>query len=98
MPRPRLTKSEHCRISHPDSVRESQLAGEPIVCQINEGPGQPCSHRRTKSVARSGWFAAPPSGTGSIYKIYAESFKDESHLNVIINEAREIVSTAVGKS
>jgi len=48
--------------------------------------------------ARSGWFAARPSGTENIYKIYAESFKDKSHLNVIIREAQEIVSNALGQS
>ena len=49
-------------------------------------------------VARSGWFAARPSGTENIYKIYAETFKDESHLNVIIREAQQIVSKALDQS
>jgi phosphoglucomutase len=82
----------------PDSVKESQLAGEPIVAKLTKAPGNHAPIGGLKVVARSGWFAARPSGTENIYKIYAESFKDESHLNVIINEAREIVSNALGKS
>jgi len=49
-------------------------------------------------VAKSGWFAARPSGTENVYKIYAETFKKQSHLNVIISEAQEIVSNALGQS
>ena len=51
-----------------------------------------------KVVAKSGWFAARPSGTENVYKIYAETFKNQSHLNVIISEAQEIVSNALGQS
>jgi phosphoglucomutase len=49
-------------------------------------------------VAESGWFAARPSGTENIYKIYAESFKGESHLNEIVSEAQEIVGNALRQS
>ena len=76
----------------PDLVKESELAGEPIVAKLTEAPGNHAPIGGLKVVARSGWFAARPSGTENIYKIYAESFKDESHLNVIIREAQEIVS------
>ena len=48
-----------------------------------------------KVVAESGWFAARPSGTENIYKIYAESFQDEAHLNAIVSEAQEIVNNAL---
>jgi len=82
----------------PDSVKQSELAGEPIVAKLTEGPGSHAPIGGLKVVARSGWFAARPSGTENIYKIYAESFKDESHLNVIIREAQEIVSNALGQS
>jgi phosphoglucomutase len=81
----------------PDSVKESQLAGEPIVTKQTKAPGNHAPIGGLKVVARSGWFAARPSGTENIYKIYAESFKDEPHLNTIIHEAQEIVSNALGQ-
>jgi len=81
-----------------DSVKESQLAGEPIVAKLTKAPGNHAPIAGLKVAAKSGWFAARPSGTENIYKIYAESFKDKSHLNVIIREAQEIVSNALGQS
>ncbi len=81
-----------------DAVRESQLAGESIVAKLTKAPGNHAPIGGLKVVARSGWFAARPSGTENIYKIYAESFKDKSHLNVIISEAQEIVGNALGQS
>jgi len=81
-----------------DSVKESQLAGEPIVAKLTKAPGNNSPIGGLKVVTGVGWFAARPSGTENIYKIYAESFKDESHLNVIIREAQEIVSNALGQS
>jgi len=81
-----------------DSVKESQLAGEPIVAKLTKAPGNNSPIGGLKVVAGTGWFAARPSGTENIYKIYAESFKDESHLNVIMREAQEIVSNALGQS
>ncbi len=81
-----------------DSVKETELAGEPIVAKLTKAPANQAPIGGLKVVARSGWFAARPSGTENIYKIYAESFKDESHLNVIIREAQEIVSNALGQS
>ncbi|HXJ88330.1 MAG TPA: phosphoglucomutase (alpha-D-glucose-1,6-bisphosphate-dependent) [Candidatus Binatia bacterium] len=81
-----------------DSVKETELAGEPIVAKLTKAPANHAPIGGLKVVARSGWFAARPSGTENIYKIYAESFKDESHLNVIIREAQEIVSNALGQS
>ena len=82
----------------PDSVKESQLAGEPIVAKLTKAPGNHAPIGGLKVVAKSGWFAARPSGTENIYKIYAESFNDESHLKVIVREAQEIVSNALGQS
>jgi phosphoglucomutase len=81
-----------------DSVKESRLAGEPIVAKLTKAPGNHAPIGGLKVVARSGWFAARPSGTENIYKIYAESFKDDSHLTMIISEAQEIVSNALGQS
>jgi phosphoglucomutase len=82
----------------PDLVKESHLAGEPIVAKLTKAPGNHAPIGGLKVVAKSGWFAARPSGTENIYKIYAESFKDESHLNAIIHEAQEMVSNALGQS
>jgi phosphoglucomutase len=78
-------------------VKESQLAGEPIVAELMKAPGNHASIG-LKVGARSAWFAARPSETENIYKIYAESFKDESHLNAIIGEAQEVVGNALGQS
>jgi len=74
-----------------DAVRASTLAGEPIVAKIARAPSNGAPIGGLKVSARSGWFAARPSGTENIYKIYAESFKDEHHLEAIVAEAQEIV-------
>ena len=79
----------------PEAVKESSLAGEPITAKLTRAPCNNAEIGGLKVVAGSGWFAARPSGTENIYKIYAESFKDEAHLNAIINEAQAIVSNAL---
>ena len=78
-----------------DAVRASTLAGEPIVAKITRAPSNGAPIGGLKVNARSGWFAARPSGTENIYKIYAESFKDERHLEAIVAEAQEIVSKSL---
>ena len=80
----------------PDAVRESNLAGEPIVAKLTKAPGNDAPIGGLKVVAESGWFAARPSGTENIYKIYAESFKSEYHRNAIVSEAQEMVNNALG--
>ena len=80
----------------PEAVKESKLAGEPIIAKLTKAPGNHAPIGGLKVVAESGWFAARPSGTEHIYKIYAESFKGESHLNTIVKEAQEIVNNALG--
>src|SRR5208282_2300689 len=82
----------------PDSVKESQLAGEPIVARLTKAPGNHAPIGGLKVVARSGWFAARPSGTENIYKIYAESFKDQAHLDAIVTEAQEIVGQTLASA
>jgi phosphoglucomutase len=82
----------------PDAVKESELAGEPITAKLTEAPGNNAPIDGLKVVAASGWFAARPSGTEDIYKIYAESFKSQAHLNAIVNEAQEMVNNALGAS
>ena len=82
----------------PDAVRESDLAGEPITAKLSKAPGNDAPIGGLKVVAESGWFAARPSGTENIYKIYAESFKSQIHLNAILREAEEMVNHALGSS
>ena len=79
----------------PENVKESELAGEPILAKLTKAPGNDAPIGGLKVVAESGWFAARPSGTENIYKIYAESFKGEAHLNTILSEAQEIVTNAL---
>jgi phosphoglucomutase len=82
----------------PDAVKESDLAGEPITAKLTRAPGNNAPIGGLKVVAGSGWFAARPSGTEDIYKVYAESFKSQAHLNAIVNEAQEMVNNALGSS
>ncbi len=81
----------------PEAVEESQLAGESITAKLTRAPGNNAPIGGVKVIARSGWFAARPSGTENIYKIYAESFKDQAHLDAIVREARAIVNRALGR-
>ena len=80
----------------PDAVKEGQLAGEPITAKLTRAPGNQAPIGGLKVVAESGWFAARPSGTENIYKIYAESFRSERHLHAILREAQEMVNNALG--
>ena len=82
----------------PAAVTTTTLAGEPIVARLTAAPGNDAPIGGLKIVVASGWFAARPSGTENIYKIYAESFRDQAHLDAIVTEARAIVSTALGAS
>jgi phosphoglucomutase len=79
----------------PESVKESELAGEPITAKLTRASGNDAPIGGLKVASASGWFAARPSGTENIYKIYAESFKDEAHLNAILDEAQQIVNNAL---
>jgi len=79
----------------PEAIRESSLAGEPIIAKLTCAPGNNAPIGGLKVAAAAGWFAARPSGTEDIYKIYAESFKDQSHLNAILTEAERIVNDAL---
>jgi phosphoglucomutase len=79
----------------PKSVKESTLVGEPITSRLTKAPGNNADIGGLKVTAASGWFAARPSGTENIYKIYAESFRSEAHLEALVAEAREIVNNAL---
>ncbi len=79
----------------PGDVAASTLAGEPITAKLTVAPGNGAPIGGLKVTARSGWFAARPSGTENIYKIYAESFSGPAHLDAIVREAQEIVNEAL---
>jgi phosphoglucomutase len=82
----------------PDLVEATSLAGEPILAKLTKAPGNNAAIGGLKVVTENGWFAARPSGTESIYKIYMESFKGEEHLDLIQKEAQQIVSAALAKA
>jgi phosphoglucomutase len=76
----------------PEAVTASTLAGDAITAKLTKAPGNQAAIGGLKVTTDSGWFAARPSGTENVYKIYAESFKDESHLQQIFTEAEAIVT------
>jgi phosphoglucomutase len=80
----------------PDDVRATELGGEPIIDKLTEAPGNGARIGGLKVTTASAWFAARPSGTEDVYKIYAESFKGPEHLEQVQAEAREVVSAALG--
>ncbi|WP_298227079.1 phosphoglucomutase (alpha-D-glucose-1,6-bisphosphate-dependent) [Gryllotalpicola sp.] len=81
-----------------DSVTATTLAGEPITAKLSAAPGNGAALGGVKVVADSAWFAARPSGTEDVYKLYAESFKGPEHLAQVQAEARTILATALGAS
>jgi phosphoglucomutase len=82
----------------PEAVTDRELAGDPITGTFTRAPGNNAAIGGLKVVTAGGWFAARPSGTENIYKIYAESFKSLEHLAQIIQQAQELVSRALGGS
>jgi len=78
----------------PEMVSATHLAGEPILAKLTRAPGNNEPIGGLKVVTENAWFAARPSGTEDVYKIYAESFKGPEHLERVMNEAREVVSAA----
>ena len=80
----------------PDAIEGASLAGEPIIAKLTRAPGNDSPIGGLKVAAANGWFAARPSGTEAVYKIYAESFKDEAHLDRIVAEAQAMVDKVLG--
>lgn len=80
----------------PDQITSSELAGEKIERILTKAPGNGAAIGGLKVETASGWFAARPSGTENIYKIYAESFKGEDHLRKLQEEAQKVVNEAIG--
>lgn len=79
----------------PDDVKASSMAGESIVAKLTNAPGNNAPIGGLKVVTENGWFAARPSGTENVYKVYAESLKSKEHLEQILTEAQQIVSDAL---
>jgi phosphoglucomutase len=82
----------------PEDVKAAELAGEPITAKLTRAKGNGAPVGGLKVIAASGWFAARPSGTEDVYKVYAESFKGEKHLQAIVTEAQRIVSATLEAS
>ncbi|HLL01598.1 MAG TPA: phosphoglucomutase (alpha-D-glucose-1,6-bisphosphate-dependent) [Myxococcaceae bacterium] len=82
----------------PEAVKATTLAGEPITQRLTKAPGNNAEIGGLKVVTENGWFAARPSGTEDVYKIYAESFRDKAHLDAVVEEARAIVSEAFSRA
>lgn len=94
-PADRSQKAKLAALS-PDDVKATELAGEAITAKLTEAPGNHAKIGGLKVVTDSAWFAARPSGTEDVYKIYAESFRGPDHLHQVQEEAREVVSAALG--
>jgi phosphoglucomutase len=94
-PATREQKSVLAKLS-PEQVSATELAGEPITAKLTRAPGNDAPIGGLKVTTESSWFAARPSGTEDVYKIYAESFKGADHLARVQEEAREVVSDALG--
>ncbi|MFZ0870921.1 MAG: phosphoglucomutase (alpha-D-glucose-1,6-bisphosphate-dependent) [Rhodanobacter sp.] len=92
------TPAQQAKLSKlsPDQVHSDQLAGEKIEQVLDKAPGNQAAIGGIKAITASGWFAARPSGTEAIYKIYAESFKSPEHLQSLLAEAQKIVDAAIG--
>jgi len=83
------------RTLSPEVVTDETLAGEPIVAKLTRAPGNNAAIDGLKIATSNGWFAARPSGTEDVYKIYAESFKGAAHLDALVSEAQNLVDTAI---
>jgi phosphoglucomutase len=94
-PADREQKARLARL-RPEAVRATELAGDPIIGRLTAAPGNGAPIGGLKVVTENAWFAARPSGTEDIYKIYAESFKGPDHLAQVQAEARDVVATALG--
>jgi phosphoglucomutase len=79
----------------PESVVATELAGEAITDKLLNAPGNKEPIGGLKVVTANGWFAARPSGTEDLYKLYAESFKSQAHLDVVVAEAKQLVAKAL---
>ena len=93
-PADRAQKAILAKLS-PEQVAEKELAGEPVVAVLTRAPGNDAPIGGVKVATEHGWFAARPSGTEDVYKVYAESFLGEDHLERLIDEAQQVVTRAL---
>jgi phosphoglucomutase len=89
-------QKDRLRKLSPADVAAAEMAGEPIVAKLTAAPGNGAPLGGLKVVTASGWFAARPSGTENVYKLYAESFKSPEHLEAIVAEGQRIVAGVLG--
>jgi phosphoglucomutase len=82
----------------PADVKQSQLAGEPVIAKLARAPGNVQPIGGSKVATAHGWFAVRPAGMDNICKLYAESSRNDTHLNAIVEEAREIVRTPLAQA
>ena len=82
----------------PEQIGMKELAGEPIRAKLTLAPGNGAPFGGIKVIAENGWFAARPSGTEDVYKIYAESFRSEDHLRQIQQEAKDAIARLLEKA
>jgi phosphoglucomutase len=94
-PATREQKAALAKLS-PDDVTATELAGEPITAKLTRAPGNDAAVGGLKVVTENAWFAARPSGTEDVYKVYAESFRGPDHLAHVQEEAKAVVSAALG--
>jgi len=92
------SKEQKARLGKLDgeAITATELAGDPIIAKLSHAPGNDAAVGGVKVVTEHAWFAARPSGTEDVYKIYAESFKGSEHLKLVQSEAKEIVDAALG--
>jgi phosphoglucomutase len=92
------TPAQKARLKNlsPEDVRGSILAGDPITAKLTRAPGNAAPIGGLKVTTDCGWFAARPSGTEDVYKLYAESFRGPEHLETIAAEAKALVAAALG--
>ena len=91
-------QEERLGMLSPKAGRGSTFAGDQITAKLTQAPGNNAPIGGLKVITANGWFAARPSGTENIYKIYAESFGDERHLNMIVTETQQIVNNALDEA
>jgi phosphoglucomutase len=87
-------KAQLAKLS-PEAVAAGELAGDPITAKLTRAPGNGAPIGGLKVETAAGWFAARPSGTENVYKVYAESFRDQAHLDAIVREAQQIVAASI---
>jgi phosphoglucomutase len=88
------TQKDRLKKLTPEDVPATELAGEPITAKLTHAPGNGAPIGGIKVVAEHGWFAARPSGTENVFKLYAESFRDDKRLRTIVSQARRILGVA----